>query len=120
MLKTIANLPYGALGFEAHGQVTETERRTVLEPHLEHALELRSKVRLLYVAAQDFAGYDRGGLYDDAIFGTRHFRDFEKIAFVADDGPYDRAVKAIDGLMPAEVRVFTIAEIGAAKTWLAA
>ncbi len=120
MFKAISNLPGGAVGFEAHGQVTEAERRAVLEPGIESALELSGKVRLLYVAASDFAGYDRGGLYDDAVFGTRHFADFEKIAFVADEGPYDRAVKAMDGLIPAEVRVFAIAEIGAARAWLAA
>jgi hypothetical protein len=120
MFKTIHNLPAGAVGFEAHGKVTDAERRAVLEPTIESALEERGKVRLLYVAASDFAGYDRGGLYDDAVFGTRHFRDFERIAFVADEGPYDRAVKAMDGLMPADVRVFPIAEIRAAKEWLAA
>ncbi len=120
MFKAIENLPDGAVGFEAHGKVTEAERRAVLEPRLDSALEQGGKVRLLYVAASDFAGYDRGGLYDDAVFGTRHFTDFDKIAFVADEGPYDRAVKAIGGLMPADLRVFPIAEIGAAKAWLAA
>ncbi len=120
MFKAIDNLPDGAVGFEAHGRVTDAERRAVVEPTIDWVLEQRGKVRLLYVAASDFAGYDRGGLYDDAVFGTRHFADFEKIAFVADEGPYDRAVKAIDGLMPAAVRVFPIAEISAAKAWLAA
>ena len=120
MFKAIENLPDGAVGFEAHGKVTDAERRSVLEPTLDSALEQCGRVRLLYVAASDFAGYDRGGLYDDAVFGTRHFTDFDRIAFVADEGPYDRAVKAIDGLMPADVRVFPIAEIGAAKAWLAA
>ena len=120
MFKAINNLPDGAVGFEAHGHVTDAERRAVVETTIDSALEQRRKVRLLYVAASDFAGYDRGGLYDDAVFGTRHFTDFEKIAFVSNEGPYDRAVKAIDGLMPAAVRVFPIAEIGAAKAWLAA
>src|SRR5665213_2640393 len=101
MFKAIDNLPDGAVGFEAHGRVTDAERRAVVETTIDSALEQRRKVRLLYVAASDFAGYDRGGLYDDAVFGTRHFTDFEKIAFVAAEGPYDRAVKAIDGLMPA-------------------
>jgi hypothetical protein len=120
MFKTIENLPSGAVGFEAHGRVTDADRRTVLEPTIESALETTGKVRLLYVAASDFAGYDRGGLYDDAIFGTRHFRDFDRIAFVADEGPYDRAVKAMDGLMPAVLRVFAPADISKAKAWLAA
>ncbi len=120
MFKAIENLPSGAVGFEAHGRVTDAERRTILEPIIESALESRGKVRLLYVAASDFVGYDRGGLYDDAVFGTRHFADFDRIAFVADEGPFDRAVKAMDGLMPAAVRVFAPVDISKAKAWLAA
>jgi hypothetical protein len=120
MLRPIENLPSGAVGFEAHGRVTEADRRTVLEPTIEWALEATGKVRLLYVAASDFDGYDRGGLYDEAVFGTRHFTDFERIAFVAEDGPYARSVAAIDGLMPAMLRVFRAAEIVKAKEWLAA
>lgn len=119
MFTAIENLPGGAVGFEAHGRVTDADRRTVLEPTIEWALETNDKVRLLYVASSDFTGYDRGGFYDDAVFGTRHFNDFERIAFVADDGPYARSVEALDGLMPAVLRVFATADIGKAKAWLA-
>ena len=120
MLKPIENLPNGAVGFEASGRVTEAERSTVLEPTIEWAIEANGKVRLLYVAGSNFDGYDRGGLYDEAVFGTRHFTDFDRIAFVAEDGPYARSVAALDGLMPASLRVFRAAEIGEAKAWLAA
>ncbi len=120
MLRPIDNLPTGAVGFEAHGRVTEAERRAIIEPTIEWALEANGKVRLLYVAAADFDGYDRGSAYDEAVFGTRHFTDFERIAFVADDGPYARSVEALDGLMPAALRVFRATEIGEAKAWLAA
>lgn len=119
MFKPIEDLPKGAVGFEAHGRVTDADRRTVLEPTLEWALESSDKVRLLYVAAPDFVGYEYGDLYDDAVFGTRHFADFDRIAFVADAGPYARSVAALDGLMPASLRVFSTAEIGQAKAWLA-
>ena len=120
MLRPIENLPSGAVGFVAHGRVTDSDRRTVLEPTIEWAIEANGKVRLLYVAASDFDGYDRGGLYDEAVFGTRHFTDFERIAFVAEDGPYARSVEALDGLMPASLRIFRAAEISDAKAWLAA
>jgi hypothetical protein len=120
MFTAIENLPGGAVGFEAHGRVTDAYRRTVLEPTIEWALESNDKLRLLYVTAPDFAGYERGDLYDDAVFGTRHFTDFDRIAFVADEGPYTRSVAALDGLMPAAVRVFAMADIGKAKAWLAA
>jgi hypothetical protein len=120
MFTPIDNLPPDAVGFCASGRVTLADRDTVLKPTIERALANGRRVKLLYVAGPDFAGYDRGGLYDDAVFGTRHFTAFEKIAFVAGDGPFNRAVQAMDGLMPAELRVFPVEEIAAAKEWLAA
>lgn len=120
MFTPIDNLPTGAVGFVAHGRVTDAECESILEPTLEWAIEAGGKVRLLYVAAEDFDGYDQGRLYDEAVFGTRHFADFERIAFVADDGPYARSVAALEGLMPTTLRIFGSREIGEARAWLVA
>jgi hypothetical protein len=119
MFTPIENLPPGAIGFVAKGRITSADRQTILEPTIQWALKVGGRVKLLYVAGSDFAGYEPGGLYDEAVFGTRHFTDFDKIAFVADDGPFNRAVRAMEGLMPAAVRVFRVSEVNAAKAWLA-
>jgi len=119
MFTRIANLPEGAIGFEASGRITDHDEVSVLEPTIREARRGGGKVRLLYVAGADFAGYDGGGMLDEAVFGTRHFADFAKIAFVSPAGPYDRAVHALEGLMPAALRVFPGNEVEAAKTWLA-
>ncbi len=118
MFTRIEGLPPGAIGFVANGRITAADRQSVLEPTIRDAIA-GGRVRLLYVAGPDFAGYDRGGLYDDAVFGTRYFTQFEKIAFVADDGPYNRAVLAMDGLMPATLKVFEPREMTMARDWLA-
>jgi hypothetical protein len=119
MFTPIEGLPDGAIGFLASGRITFSDRHEVLEPTIDLALLARGKVKLLYCTAPDFAGYDGGTMLDDAVFGTRHFTDFRKIAFVAEEGPYDRAVHALDGLMPADLRVFRTGQIDAAKEWLA-
>jgi hypothetical protein len=119
MFTAIEGLPDGAIGVVASGLITSTDRHEVLEPSIDSAISARGKVKLLYCTAPDFAGYDAGALFDDAVFGTRHFTDFAKIAFVSDKGPYDRAVNALHGLMPADVRTFRAGEIEAAKRWLA-
>lgn len=119
MFTRIDGMPAGAIGFEASGVITTFDRRTMLEPTIDTALADGGKVKLLYVAGIDFAGYGEGTPFDDAVFGSRHFTDFKKIAFVSDAGPYPRAVNALDGLMPAELRVFARRELEAAKEWLA-
>ena len=119
MFTRIENLPAGAIGFEAVGRITEEDRVEVLEPTIEAILDDGRPVRLLYLAGPRFAGYDPNALFDDAVFGTRHFTDFEKIAFLAEDGPYRRAVFALEGLMPAELRLFPTDAVEQAKAWLA-
>ena len=119
MLTAIKNLPAGAIGVRAEGRITASDRKQVLEPRIKAALAAGGRVKLLYVAGPDFAGYEEGGCFDEAVFGTRHFAHFRKIAFVADEGPYDRAVTALQGLMPARLRTFPRSEIDAAKAWLA-
>jgi hypothetical protein len=118
MLTPIDNLPAGAIGFIANGRITSHDRRGVFEPRMSRALKAAERVKLLYVAGRDFKGYEHGTLYDESVFGSRHFQHFEKIAFVSDDGPFHRAVQAMKGLVPARVKVFSSHEIAAAKDWL--
>jgi hypothetical protein len=120
MFTLIPELPAGAIGFAARGRITARDRDTVLEPTIASALATGDKVKLLYVAGDDFAGYEADTPWDDAVFGTRHFTDFERIAFVADGGPHHSAVRALEDIMPAKLRVFGTDEIDAAKDWLAA
>lgn len=119
MFQTIDNLPAGTIGFLAKGRITRHDRETMLEPTIETALERDGRIRLLYVVDSDFAGYEPNALLDDAVFGTRHFLDFSKIAFLSEDGPYRRAVGAIDGLMPTDLKVMPVSEMESAKAWLA-
>jgi len=119
MFARIEGMPDGAIGFAAKGRVTGADRKRFLEPVIEGVVEAGGKVRLLYIAGPEFTGYAEGTMFDDAVFGTRHFTDFAKIAFVADDGPYERAAHALDGLMPTALRVFATRDLEAAKEWLA-
>lgn len=119
MLTALDNMPAGAIGFRASGQVSAEEGRKVLSPAIEAARSRGSKLRFLYFADEAFAGYESGRIWDDAVFGSRHFADFEKIAFVSDKDAYRRAVATLDGLMPAALKVFRAREIEKAKAWLA-
>ena len=119
MFHEINDLPAGAIGFRATGRISRADRDSQLERQIESARSDGQSVRLLYVDDHDFAGYDPNALLDDVVFGTRHFRDFAKIAFVAEDGPYRRAAVALEGLIPAALKVLPAEDIESAKAWLA-
>lgn len=119
MFTPIGDLPTDVIGVLATGRITREDRKIVLEPTIGTALKQRDRVRLLYVVGSDFAGYEPSALLDDSVFGTRHFLDFERIAFLAEDGPYRRAVGAMEGLMPASLKVMPVESMDSAKAWLA-
>jgi len=119
MLRPISDLPDGVVGFEAVGTVTDEDYKTVLIPKVEEALADGGKIRFLYVLGPDFTNYAPGAMWDDTLFGARHYFDFDKIACVTDHEIFAAMIRSFGLLMPAEVRVFSVKDLDAAKAWLA-
>ena len=84
MLTTMTDLPDGVIGFSAEGTVTDADYKTVLIPAVEDTLKAGGKVRLLYFLGPQFEKYAPGAMWDDTMFGARHYFDFEKVACVTD------------------------------------
>lgn len=119
MLKPISHLPSGVIGFSAEGTVTDADYKNVLIPSVEDALRAGGRIRFLYVLGPDFKAYAPGAMWDDTVFGARHYFDFEKIACVTDHETVAAMVRTFGFLMPAMVRVFAVRDLDAAKAWLA-
>ncbi|MDX1540061.1 MAG: STAS/SEC14 domain-containing protein [Geminicoccaceae bacterium] len=84
---------------------------------LERAIEQHGKLRLLEVV-RSFTGVDAATLLDDLKFSFRHLNDFSRVAVVT-DLTWMRALASVSGaLIRAEIRVFGLAEIDAARAWL--
>lgn len=118
MIEQITALPAGTLGFRAHGQVTAEDYERVLVPDVEAAFALNRKLRLLYVTADDFTGFDPGAMWNDVKLGARHFSGWERVALVT-DVPWLRAAATAMGFMvPADFRLFAAAELAEATRWI--
>lgn len=118
MIAQIEGLPAGTLGFRAHGQVTAADYENVIVPDVEAAFTLNRKLRLLYVTAEDFTGFDPGAMWDDAKLGMRHFSSWERIALVTDVGWLRTAATAFSFAVPARFRLFRGAELAEATQWV--
>ncbi|MCP4383803.1 MAG: STAS/SEC14 domain-containing protein [Hyphomicrobiales bacterium] len=119
MIVELKDLPKELLGFSMEGTVKAADYHAVLIPVAENALKAGGKLRLLIFAGPKFQGYEAGAMWDDAGFGFKHFFDFQKIAFVTDNETYGTMVRAFGVMMPARLRVFAVADLDSAKTWLA-
>ncbi|WEN13730.1 STAS/SEC14 domain-containing protein [Rhodanobacter sp. AS-Z3] len=118
MISQIEGLPAGTLGFRAHGQVTADDYESIIVPDVEAAFALNRKLRLLYVTAEDFTGFDPGAMWNDAKLGARHFSGWDRVALVT-DVPWLRVTAATFSFaIPAQVRLFHAAEIEQATAWI--
>jgi hypothetical protein len=118
MLTVMKDLPEGVVGFSAEGNVTDEDYKTVLIPAVEAAIEKHKSVHLLYYLGPDFKHFGTAAMWDDAMFGMRHFFDFGRIAVVTDHEALAMMVRSFGLMMPAAVRVFPTDKLEAAKAWL--
>ncbi len=119
VIEELTGLPENVIGFSAHGKVTARDYELQVVPAVEQALVSHDKVRLLYQLSDDFDGFEAGALWEDAKVGLSHLAAWERIAMVTDLEWIRMATKAFGFAMPGEVRVFSNAELGAAREWLA-
>ena len=120
MIAQIERLPAGTLGFRAHGQVTAQDYENVVVPDVEAAFALNRKLRLLYVTADDFTGFDPGAMWNDAKMGARHFSGWDRVALVTDVPWLRGTATAFRFAIPADFRLFHGREIDEATRWISA
>lgn len=118
MFKIIEGLPSDVLGIEAVGKVTHEDYRSVLIPKAE-AMMAKGPIKLLYAIGQDFAGYELEAMWDDGAFGIKHWHEFKRIAVVADQAWMRNSISMFTPFFPAEVQLFTLSELPAARDWIA-
>lgn len=118
MIEQLKDMPAGTLGFVAHGKVTAEDYASVIVPDIEAAFQLNPKLRMLYVIAEDFTGFEAGAMWEDAGIGVRHFLGWDRAALVSDVPWLRNLARATGFLVPAEFRLFGGAERDAAKRWI--
>jgi len=118
MLRVLSDLPSDVLGIEAIGEITSEDYESVLVPAIEERISRHRKLRLLYVLGRDFTAFSAGAAWQDARVGMRHFASFDRIAVVTDAEWIAKMVRGFGFVMPAQVCVFEVAELRAARAWI--
>jgi len=86
-------------------------------PEIEREIREHGKLRVL-VLMHDFHGWTAGGFWEDLKFETKHFKDFQRIAFVGDQRWEATLSSFCKALTPAEIRYFDASELELARAWL--
>lgn len=121
MVERIEEMPAGTIGFKVVSDLTADDYRDQIEPALAEAAE-QGDVRLLFEIGAGF-GMDAGAVMEDAKTGLKlglgHMKAWKRTAIVTDVDWIRKAIKAFGFMAPGEVRGFDLAELGAAKVWIA-
>jgi SpoIIAA-like len=121
MVERIEEMPAGTIGFKVVSDLTGDDYRDQIEPALSAAAEA-GEVRLLFEIDSGF-GMDAGAVIEDAKTGLKlgigHMKAWKRTAIVTDVEWIRKSIKAFGFMAPGEVRVFALAELGAAKVWVA-
>src|SRR5690242_11073964 len=121
MVERMADMPAGTLGFRVAGEVEREDYERVLVPELRAALD-GGGLRTLYLI-EDLDEIEPGALWADAKLGfdlgVRHHSAWERSAIVTDIEWMARASGLFLWMIPGEARVYPVAELDAAKAWVA-
>lgn len=118
MFTFIEDLPADALGVVASGPITHEDYQKLI-PRAE-AMMGKGPVKCLYVLEDDVSEFSPHAIWDDQMFGIKHWRDFSRLALVTDLTWARVAARMFKPFFPAEIRVFAKAQLADAKAWIAA
>jgi hypothetical protein len=120
MLKQMTDMPPGTIGFEAIDEVDDDDFEKTVEPVLRRVIAEGRKVRLLYLLGMRFREYEGDALKEEVKFASHHPSAYERVAVVSDEEWLRPALRVLSVLVPGQLRGFRIAELAAAKSWVAA
>lgn len=122
MIRQIADMPPGTIGFDVSGKVSRDDYRNVLEPPLREAVAA-GEVRALY-RITDLQGLDPGGWYEDVKTGVGlgfgHRSAWKRSAIVTDIDWLEKGFQFFAWMIPGEVRLYGPDELEEARRWVAA
>jgi SpoIIAA-like len=118
-LRRIDDMPPGTIGFEAIGEVEDDDWEKQVEPVLRSEMAGDQKIRLLYLLGPEAREVEGDAMTADTGFRARFATSFDRVAVVSDETWMRPAMRALSFLLPGRAKAFPVAELEAAKTWVA-
>jgi hypothetical protein len=118
VLQVLSSFPDNVLAVLASGEVTGEEFRDILVPAAKAKLKTNEKLSLYYQFGPQFAKMNAAAMWEDAKLDVKHWREWDRIAVIADIGWIRKGARLARMLLRRPVRVFSNAEADAARDWV--
>ena len=106
----------GVVELTVAGGITRPDYDRVVA-EMEGAIARFGKLRLIEII-EDVGRIDSSIWWRDIKWAYHHLNDIARCAVVTDTGWIGSVTRAVGALVAAEIRVFPIAELDAARTWV--
>lgn len=116
--EVIDGLPRDVVAIRAVGIITAEDYVETLVPLVEGKLKEHDRLKLLFVIDDDYATYSGDAAWQDTKFDLRHLRDFSRIAVVTDVPWIARTMTIFAPVLPYTLKVFPVAALEEAKSWI--
>jgi len=116
MITYLTDPTHGVVELTVDGGITRDDYDRVVA-EMEGAIDRFGKLRLIEII-EDVGGVDSAIWWRDIKWAYHHVRDIARCAVVTDRGWIGSITRAVGALIPAEIRVFPIAELEAARAWV--
>ncbi|HEY0227054.1 MAG TPA: STAS/SEC14 domain-containing protein [Mycobacterium sp.] len=121
MIEVLPDLPDGVTGIRVSGRLIGDDLRG-FKPRMEELVKA-GEIRIVEVIASDYEGFGPGGLVADLKLGFgalfQHHSAFKRIAVVSDKEWVAHTLHALAWMVPGELALFGLDELGRAKEWAA-
>jgi hypothetical protein len=111
MIEIMPETETNTLIVKATGKLTVQDYEEILIPKLEQLLQKYSQVKAVIYITKGFQGWELGAVWDDAKFGIKHRKDFDKIAVVGGAKWLEWITKIGACLITGEIKVYKESEL---------
>lgn len=116
MLEYLTDPTAGVVEFTVDGPVAKEDYDRVVA-EMESAIDRFGKLRLVEIV-RDIGAIDNAVWWPDLKWATEHIKDVARCAVVTDKGWLGAISRAAGALLPAEIRVFPLADVDETRAWV--
>jgi hypothetical protein len=108
----------GIIEIRMTAPVSDSDYKDRLVPAIDKAIAGGDCLRMLAIVEAGFSDFTLGAMMQDARLGLKHWRGFDRVAVVTDNGALTKAIRAFSVFMPCPVATFKVSDVDNARRWL--
>lgn len=117
MITVLADTPENVAAFQASGEVTAEDFKTLVIPHVEAKVNTYKELNFLLLLNTDVKNFSTGAWLQDIMLGLKNIARWNRAAIVTDQEGVQTFTDIFSVLMPGEFKSFPTANLANALKW---